>query len=921
MEATDRAQDAELAHDIRLVGALLGDVIREQAGAAVFDLVETVRRESVEHRRLRSSGVSGPTVELLADQTIGDQLVVIKSFDLFALLANVAEDVHHERRRRFHRIAGSPAQNGTLNATKRHLLAASVGTVELSALAERLQVNPVLTAHPTEVRRKTVLDLQRRIASLLRLVDRSDEIIAELRLTILLLWQTDLLRASKLRVSDEINEALGYYDRSLFEVLPQLDAECGELFCELGAPAPRSPLRMGSWIGGDRDGNPFVTAEVVAGAVDRHATTALRHLLEVLRGLAIELSISEVMVHPSEELLVLAAASLDESPFRTEEPYRRALRGMHARVAATALALLGSVPGEAPHAVLDPYLSPDELIADLDTVANSLCSHGADAIATARVGPVRRAVEIFGFHLCGLDLRQNSAVLEAAVSDLLAVAKVCPAYRRLDEAARVELLVGELASPRVLRGPFSRLHESTQSELAILTVAAEAIRRLGPKAVPHHIISACTSVSDLLELLVLLKEVGLVSPGPDPRVALDIVPLFETIDDLRRAGSVMRELFGLPVYRELLGSRRNHQEVMVGYSDSNKDGGYLTSTWSLYRAEVDLASAAADAGVALRLFHGRGGTVGRGGGPGYDAVLAQPPGTVDGQIRVTEQGEMVAGKFAEPSMARRNLEAMLAATIEASLLVDDGLNAPTENALPRERASAVLDELAERAFRAYRGLVYETPGFVEFFRSVTPITEIATLNIGSRPAARSGSGRIEDLRAIPWVFAWSQSRVMLPGWYGTGSALQSWIDEDPAHLTELRELHDRWPFLRAVFSNLRMVLSKTDLSIAEQYVRLADGSPAATEIFGRIADEHERTVRLATEISGLGSLLADNPLLARSIRNRFPYLDPMNLLQVELLRRRRRAAESGSIDADDEAVARGIKLSLNGLATGLRNSG
>ena len=411
----------------------------------------------------------------------------------------------------------------------------------------------------------------------------------------------------------------------------------------------------------------------------------------------------------------------------------------------------------------------------------------------------------------------------------------------------------------------------------------------------------------MLELAVLAKEAGLVRGGAVPAARLDLVPLFETIDDLQRSGSVLRDLLAIPLYRSIVASRGDRQEVMIGYSDSNKDGGYFTSNWALYRAEVDLAEAASDAGVELRLFHGRGGTVGRGGGPSYDAVLAQPPGTVQGAVRITEQGEVVAAKFADPEIARRNLEALLAATIEASLLDTEGFT-PAAAA----RAYVVMDELSRSSMQAYRDLVYGE--FVRFYRAVTPIQELAALKIGSRPASRTASDRIEDLRAIPWVFSWSQARIMLPGWYGAGTAFETWIGTDDERLAELQELCRTWPFLRTVLANLRMVLAKTDLSIAARYAELVPDQALAERLFARIVAEHERTVRWAVAISGLDGLLDDNPLLARSIRNRFPYLDPLNLLQVQLLRRRR----SGDTD---EFVERGIQLTLNGLATGLRNSG
>jgi phosphoenolpyruvate carboxylase len=616
----------------------------------------------------------------------------------------------------------------------------------------------------------------------------------------------------------------------------------------------------------------------------------------------------------------LAEASGDDSPFRADEPYRRALYGVHARLAATAQRVLGSVPGQAAHAVLEPYATPGELLADLATIDASLRTHGAGALADDRLARLREAVEVFGFHLAGLDMRQNSAVHEEVLAELLAWAGVCPDYAALDEEQRVELLVGELEMRRPLVRPDAGLSDLARGELDVLLAAAEQVRALGPEAVPNYVISMCESVSDVLEVAVLLKEVGLLDPDGEggPTCPVGISPLFETIGDLQHAAETMTAVLGQPLYRTLLANRGDVQEVMLGYSDSNKDGGYLTANWALYRAELALVEVARREGVRLRLFHGRGGTVGRGGGPSYDAIRAQPPGAVAGALRITEQGEVIAAKYAEPDRARRNLEAMVAATLEASLLDVEGLGDDAEPAY------ALLDDLAARAQQAYRALVHETPGFVEWFRAATPIGELSELNIGSRPPSRKAGDSIADLRAIPWVFSWSQARIMLPGWYGTGSALESYVDEggapgDPARLARLQELHRRWPFFRSILSNMGMVLAKTDLDLAARYAELVPDEQLRHRVFDQLAAEHERSCRMLLAVTGDDRLLADNPSLARSIRNRFPYLEPLHHLQVEMLRRRR--GQEGHGGDDDELVRRNIQLTINGIATALRNSG
>jgi phosphoenolpyruvate carboxylase len=509
-------------------------------------------------------------------------------------------------------------------------------------------------------------------------------------------------------------------------------------------------------------------------------------------------------------------------------------------------------------------------------------------------------------------MRQNSDVHEEVVAELLAWAGVHPDYRSLGEDERVNILAAELSTRRPLIGDRDELSELAREELAIIGAAARALASYGPPAVPNYIISMCRSVSDLLEAAILMKESGLLdATGSDPYCPVGIVPLFETIDDLRRGASILEAALDVPIYRGIVRARGDSQEVMLGYSDSNKDGGYLTANWALYRAELDLVESARKTGIRLRLFHGRGGTVGRGGGPSYQAILAQPPGAVNGSLRLTEQGEVIAAKYAEPQMAQRNLETLLAATLESTLLDVEGLG---DSAGP---AYEILDELADRAQRAYTELVHETPGFVDYFLQSTPVSEIGSMNIGSRPTSRKPTSSITDLRAIPWVLAWSQSRVMLPGWYGTGSAVESWIADGPSssgRVEVLQDLYQRWPFFQTVLSNMAQVLAKTDLGLAARYAELVQDEALRRRVFDKIVAEHQRSINAHKLITGQDNLLADNPALARSVFNRFPYLEPLNHLQVELLRRYR----SGD---DDELVQRGILLTMNGLASALRNSG
>lgn len=883
----------------------------------LFDLVERARVESF---RVRRSEIDrSELADMFSGVDAHQAIPVIRAFTHFALLANVAEDIHRERRRAVHVAAGKPPQDSSLAATYRKLDAADLDVDKVADTLTGALVSPVITAHPTETRRRTVFDTQHRITELMRLrlhghtrTDDNRDIETELRRHILTLWQTALIRLSRLKISDEIETGLRYYEAAFFDVIPQVNAEVRDALRKRWPDAKllEEPiLRPGSWIGGDRDGNPNVTPEVVRHATGRAAYVALAHYFEQITALEQELSMSARLVKVTPALAALADAC--HEPARADEPYRRALRVIHARLTSTAREILDEQPEHGLDLGLPRYQTPAEFLADLDAVDGSLRANGSRVLADDRLGRLREAVRVFGFHLSGLDMRQNSDVHEEVVAELLAWAGVHPDYTSLSEPQRVELLAAEIATRRPLIREGAELSELAQKELGIVAAAARAVKVFGPQAVPNYIISMCQSVSDMLEAAVLLKEAGLLDiSGSTPYAPVGVVPLFETIDDLQRGSSILEAALDLPEYRTMVDARDGHQEVMLGYSDSNKDGGYLAANWALYRAELDLVESARKTGIRLRLFHGRGGTVGRGGGPSYDAILAQPPGAVKGSLRITEQGEVIAAKYAEPRIAHRNLETLLAATLEASLLDVEGLG---EEAEP---AYQVLDELAALAQRAYSELVHETPGFVEYFKTSTPVSEIGALNIGSRPTSRKPTTSIADLRAIPWVLAWSQSRVMLPGWYGTGSAFENWIGTDPdgARLRVLQDLYARWPFFRTVLSNMAQVLAKADMGLAARYSELVEDADLRARVFDKIVAEHDRTIRMHRLITGQDDLLADNAALARSVFNRFPYLEPLNHLQVELLRRYR----SGETD---ELVQRGILLTMSGLATALRNSG
>lgn len=929
-------KDAPLKEDIRLLGRLLGDVLRDQEGDAVFEVVETIRQTAVRFRREADAQAGTDLNKLLKKLTKEQTILVVRAFSYFSHLANIAEDQHHNRRRRAHLLAGSEPQEGSVSYALAKLHEAGVTGSTVRKFFKDALIAPVLTAHPTEVQRKSILDAEHDIARLL--AERDSPMTAKERATnterlhsrVTTLWQTRLLRYSKLTVEDEINNALSYYRITFLHELPALyediEAEIAEQFPQRASSNAKSEMatyvQMGSWIGGDRDGNPNVNAGTMQLALARQSTTIIDFYLEEVHALGAELSISTFLAGVSPEVQILADLSPDSSEHRTDEQYRRALIGIYARLAATARThgatnILRKEVGPAA-----PYEAASEFSRDLQVLFDSLESHHGIALTKPRLTTLLRAAEIFGFHLATLDMRQSSDVHERVLAELFNRAQVESHYADLPEDSKVALLLAELEKPRLLYSPYVEYSDETNSELTILRAASEIRKRYGARAIRNYIISHTETVSDLLEVLLLQRETGLLRANSD-KAAVDelelmVIPLFETIPDLRLAASIMEKVMAIPLVRKLIAKQGHLQEVMLGYSDSNKDGGFLTSNWELYKAETHLVEVFNHAGVKLRLFHGRGGTVGRGGGPSYEAILAQPPGTVNGQIRLTEQGEIIASKFSNPEIGRRNLALLVAATLEASLTP-----APSDTRHAKKLAEfeSVMSELSELAYHAYRNLVYETPGFTDYFFSATPIAEIAELNIGSRPASRKATRRIEDLRAIPWGFSWGQCRLLLPGWYGFGSAVVQWLEQGEnkaRRVATLRAMCKEWPFFVTLLSNMDMVLSKTDLAVASRYSEMVVDKKLRNSIFKRIVDEHERTASCLTLITGKKERLANNPLLARSIKNRFAYLDPLNHLQVELIKRHRTDMRDGK---SDDRVRRGIHLSINGIAAGLRNTG
>jgi phosphoenolpyruvate carboxylase len=919
---TSHEKDHPLREDVRLLGRMLGDTIRELEGESIFDLVETIRQTAVRFRREEDEAAGKELDDILNHLSHKETTAVVRAFSYFSLLSNIAEDLHHNRRRRAHLRAGSPPQNGSVTLALERVITKGISHQQLENFFAKALISPVLTAHPTEVQRRSILDYQLKIQRLLKERDRIQLTPNELRhneeglrSAIQTLWQTRMLRSVRLTVQDEIENGLIYYHYTFLKQIPYIYAKIEDTLerrTSKVAPHIASFLRIGSWIGGDRDGNPFVTHQIMLHAAERHSALILDYYITEVEKIGQTMSLTEQLIKVTSELEGLASTAPGLPASRIDEPYRRVFLGIHARLIATSRYLSPHIGRQYPENTAEPYADSAEFAHDLDIVVRSLKQHKSAKLAQGAIRDLRRAADVFGFHLASLDMRQHSKIHEQVVTELYEKnSQDNRDYTELSHTERTEWLLTELKRAYPLASSLVEYSDTAQGELRILKMAAEIQRRFGQAILPNYIISMATGTIHILEAALLLKEAGLIQFGENTRSTINIIPLFETINDLRNCANVMEELFSLPEYRKMLRTRTNLQEVMLGYSDSNKDGGFITSNWEIHKAEIELTKIFKRHGIQLRLFHGRGGTVGRGGGPSYQGILAQPPGSVNGQIRLTEQGEVIASKYTDPEIGRRNLETLVAATIESTLLDRDTSQCHTP------QYYQIMEELSANARAAYRSLIYETPNFTQFFQESTPIREIAGLHIGSRPTSRKPSNKIEDLRTIPWVFSWSQNRSMLPGWYGFGAAVENMMqqaDNKQDFLAQLQEMYRTWPFFQTLLSNIDMVLAKSDLGIASRYAELVTDYQLRQRVFTCIRTEWAHCIKWLFAITEHTELLQDNPTLARSIRIRTPYIDPLNHLQVELLRRYR----SGD---DDDAIRRAIHLTINGVATGLRNSG
>jgi phosphoenolpyruvate carboxylase len=915
-----------LSELIHLLGDTLGQTIREQAGEDAFALVERARElaKTARGRGAEADRAAQALAELVATSDLPDLLILIKAFTTYFGLVNLAEQ--HERLRVLReREASGEGVSESLDEAIRRLHDEGLSADQLQTLLDRTVVKPVFTAHPTESKRRTILQKTRSISQILAHVRREsllprarERYESLLRAEIAGLWQAHELRDTRPTVLDEVKKGLYFCEQTLMPIAPQLYRD---LESALRAHYPDHPwrvpplLRFGSWIGGDRDGNPFVTPEVTLETARLHRTRAIEHYVSLIEQLSVSLATSDHVMPPSAELRLALAQRAERHPEiarlvarrNPREPYRQFCTYIHAKLRRTLEHARAFQPEWAHAAEPDPscYRSGGDLLRDLRIMDRSLRANRGAPIADGMLADVIRQVEVFGLHLLRLDIRQHAERHIAALDEVLRAAGVCDSYAALDENARIELLSRELQSGRPLIPTRLTFSAETTETIETFRLLHALLEQLNPDITHTYIISMTTGPSDLLAVLLLAKEAGLYAPGARSR--LDVVPLFETREDLTNAPRIMARLFAIDAYRDHLSRRRDYQEIMVGYSDSNKLAGFLPATWALYRAQRELVEIADRAGVSLELFHGRGGAIGRGGGPSNSAILAQPAGTVRGRLKLTEQGEVISDRYGDPGIAARHLEQVLNAVLLAS--------APHAGQEIPESWEAAVESLAEHAFAAYRELV-EDPDFPAYFHGATPIDELSNLKIGSRPARRRQSERLEDLRAIPWVFAWMQSRHTLPGWYGLGAAVEHFLSDDrESRLELLQTMYREWPFWRTTLDNAQMVLAKADRHIAERYATLVTDSGARNRMWARISAEWDRTEQAVCDIVGIERLLDRSPTLQRSIQRRNPYVDPLSYVQVALLRRLRESSDHG------ESLEQAVLLTINGIAAGLRNTG
>ncbi|MBS4900475.1 MAG: phosphoenolpyruvate carboxylase [Clostridiales bacterium] len=884
-----------IKEEVRILTELLETTTRQMIGDEAFDKIQELsalsENQNYEELEKRIASLSN------------DEMVVIsRYFSILPLLINITEDVD---------LAYEVNYQNNINKDYLGKISTAIDMVAKSdnakEILENINVVPVLTAHPTQVQRQTMLDLTNKIHVLLRkyrdvkmgLINRT-KWYDDLHRNIEIMMQTDIIREKKIKVKNEITNVTAYYNASLIKAITNLTTEYKRLASEKGINIDKAtPITMGMWIGGDRDGNPYVSADTLRLSAITQSEVILNYYIEKVDALYLDFSISTSLSTVSKEVEELAGLSKDRSEFREKELYRRAFNYIGEKLTNTLEYFINDV-------VAEPYYrKAGEFKADLEVIKKSLLNNGDEILIQGEFTELLTAVETFGFFLASIDMRQDSSVLEASVAELLRSANIEKDYSSLSEPDKCALLIKQLTEdPRILSATYLPKSEELAKELAIFKAARELKDKIGEEVIKQHIISHSESVSDILELAVLLKEVGLIDAD---HARVQIVPLFETIEDLDNASDIMHAYLSMDLAKKWIADNNNYQEIMLGYSDSNKDGGYLSSGWTLYKAQKELARIGSEHNVKITFFHGRGGTVGRGGGPSYDAISSQPFGSIKDRIRLTEQGEVIGNKYGNKDAAYYNLEMLISATLNR--MVAGSYTDPHEI----ESYGAIMDEIVDDSNHIYRDLVFGNPHFYEYFFAASPIKEVSSLNIGSRPAARKTITEISGLRAIPWVFSWSQNRVMFPGWYAVGSSFKHYIDKAPGNLAKLQKMYKTWPFFKSLLSNVDMVLSKSNMNIAEQYSQMCE-STEVKAVFDIILKEWELTKETILAIEQHSELIEELPNLRNSLDYRLPYFNVLNYVQIELIKRLRR----GEIGENQESL---IHITINGIATGLRNSG
>ena len=886
---------AVVQEEVLILTELLEDITKNMLAPETFEKI-------IQLKELSTSENYQGLNNLVTSLSNEEMIYISRYFSILPLLINISEDVDLAYEIN-HQNNVDQDYLGKLSTTIK-MVAEKENAAEI---LEKLNVVPVLTAHPTQVQRKSMLDLTNHIHTLLRkyrdvklgLINK-EKWHTDLRRYIEIIMQTDMIREKKLKVTNEITNVMEYYQSSFLNAVPRLTAEYKKLAKEQGIELEHpKPITMGMWIGGDRDGNPFVTAETLNKSALTQCEVIMNYYDEKIYNLYREFSLSTSIVNVSDKVREMALKSQDNSIYREKELYRRALFDIQAKMQAIKAYLIEDKD-------LQPrYATADEFYQDLLAIRDSLLENKGEYLISGEFVELMQAVEIFGFYLASIDMRQDSSVHEACVAELLASAGINDHYSDLSEDEKCALLLKELEEdPRILSATHAEKSELLEKELSIFKAARKLKDKLGENVIRQTIISHATSVSDMLELAIMLKEVGLVDAQ---KARVQIVPLFETIEDLDHSEETMRRYFSLPLAKKWIASKDNYQEIMLGYSDSNKDGGYLSSCWTLYKAQQQLTAIGDEFGVKVTFFHGRGGTVGRGGGPTYEAITSQPLKSIKDRIRLTEQGEVIGNKYGNKDAAYYNLEMLVSAAINR-MITKKKSDTNTSN-----RYEAIMDQVVDRSYDIYRDLVFGNEHFYDYFFESSPIKAISSFNIGSRPAARKTITEIGGLRAIPWVFSWSQSRVMFPGWYGVGSSFKEFIDQDPKNIEFLRDMYQNWPFFQSLLSNVDMVLSKSNMNIAFEYAKLCEDEEVQA-IYYTILDEWQLTKDVILAIEGYDELLAENSYLKDSLNYRMPYFNILNYIQLELIKRQRR----GELSADEEKL---IHTTINGIATGLRNSG